>query len=216
MNKSAVNAPTNEQASTREALLEAAQTLFLDNGFAATRVEDIAQRAGLSKGTVYLYFQTKRDLFSAVVESGVVDRIARAEEFAAAFSGSATELLGTMLRSNLLEFWGSPSSGIPQLVIAEAKQFPELAETYYADVTGRARQLLARILQLGIDRGEYRAIDVDYTARCILNALDFELVSAHSLYQGREQDCEPQRYVETLLELIRAGVTVDVAREQSV
>lgn len=215
MNQPATEVTGTEPLSSRDALLDAALELFLEQGFAATRVEDIAAAAGVSKGTVYLYFRTKRELFSAVIESGVVERIAHAEEFASGFVGSTTELLATMLRNNLLEFWGSRSSGILRLIVAEAKQFPELAESFYAEVTGRARQLLARVLQQGIDKGEYRAIDVDYTARCILNALDFEIVIAHSLEQARANDFEPQRYIETLLELILAGVTVSPSQEQA-
>jgi AcrR family transcriptional regulator len=208
MNQPASEKLAAEPQSSREALLNAALELFLEQGFAATRVEDIAARAGVSKGTVYLYFNTKRELFGAVIESGVVERIARAEDFASGFSGSVTDLLVTILRNNLLEFWDSRSSGILRLIVAEAKQFPDLAESFYGEVTGRARQLLARVLQMGIDRGEYREIDVEYTARCILNALDFEIVIAHSLERAREQDFDPQRYVETLIELILAGVSV--------
>ncbi len=199
-------APAEEPGAARVALLEAAQALFLENGFAATRVEDIATRAGFSKGTVYLYFPTKRDLFCAVVEAGIVERLAQAEALADNFSGSASELLATMLRNNLLEFWGSPSAGIPRLVIAESKQFPDIAAGFFANVTGRARQLLARVLQFGVEQGEYRDIDVEYTARCILNALDFELIAAHARGADVDTDFDPQRYIDTLLTLVATGV----------
>lgn len=196
-------AGANDASAAYAALLEAALELFLENGFAATRVEDIAARAGFSKGTVYLYFPSKRDLFSAVIDAGVVERLAQAEAVADRFSGSANELLETMMRNNLLEFWGSPSSGIPRLIIAESKQFPDIAETFFNTVTGRARQLLARVIRLGIERGEYREVDVDYTARCILNALDFEIVAAHAC----NDDFDPHRFIDALLTLIEAGLT---------
>ena len=211
MNETPTQMPSVDPSPARAALLEAAQELFLEQGFAATRVEDIAARAGVSKGTVYLYFRTKRELFGAVVESGVVERIAGAEQFAAGFEGSATELLGTMLRNNLLEFWGSPSSGILQLIVAEAKQFPEIADAFYTEATHRARQLLVRILQLGIDSGEFRQVDTEFTARCILNALDFEIVLAHALGESHRDDFHPERYIDTLLELITGGVAAESA-----
>jgi AcrR family transcriptional regulator len=195
----------------REALLGAALELFLQRGFAATRVEDIAARAGISKGAVYLHYANKEALFRGVVEAGVLASLEQAEQLAADFRGSATELLGTLLQNNLLEFWGSPSSGIAKLVIAESQQFPGLAESFNEVVTGRARQLLESILQLGIDQGVYRQVDIRYTARCILNALDHEVVLAHSLAPEFRQDFEPQRYVEVLLQLVVSGVSREPA-----
>ncbi|MEJ2138977.1 MAG: TetR/AcrR family transcriptional regulator [Gammaproteobacteria bacterium] len=196
---------------TREALLDAALLLFLERGFAATRVEDIAARAGISKGAVYLHFATKKELFEGVVQAGVLQRLEQAEQLAAGFEGSAMELLTTMLQNNLLEFWGSPSSGILKLVVAESQQFPELAVEYHETVTGRARELLAQIIRHGLERGEFSDLDPDYTARVILNALDHELVLNHTLRPGAHGRSEPRRYIEALLGLIRANVIAEGA-----
>lgn len=114
----------------RQALLDAALKLFLQNGFASCRVEDIAAAAGISKGAVYLHYPTKEALFCGVVESGILTRLVLAEQFVAEFDGTATELLSTMLHKNLIDFWGSPSSGIVKLVIAESQHFPCLPSRF--------------------------------------------------------------------------------------
>jgi len=199
--------PSETPSPARQALLDAALTLFLQKGFAASRVDDIALKAGISKGAVYLHYATKEALFRGVVEEGVLAQLERAEQLLVGFNGSATGLLSTMLHTNLLEYWGSPSSGIMKLVVAESQQFPGLAEGFYDTITGRARQLLIDILQLGIDQGEFRALDVPYTARCILNALDHELIMAHSLSPEVHSSFDPHRYIDTLLQLITGGVS---------
>lgn len=206
LNRPAGNNLADPDSPSRAALIDAALALFLKRGFARTRVEDIAMRAGVSKGAVYLHFRTKNDLFSAVVRSGVLTQLEQAEQLAAGFTGSASDLLTTMLQNNLIEFWGSESSGIAKLVIAESQQFPKLADAYHEEVTGRAHQLIGKILELGVRQGEYRAIDVPYTARCIVDALDYELVLAHALSPERRRDFDAQRFITALLELIRAGV----------
>ena len=127
MPASAEQPSSGRRSDSRDRLLEAALILFLERGFAATRVDDIAHRAAVSKGCVYLYFRTKQEIFEAVVDDAIVARIARAEQFAADFEGSVSELLEAVLTNNLLEFWGSASSGIPKLILAECQQFPELA-----------------------------------------------------------------------------------------
>jgi len=208
MPASAEQPSSGRRSDSRDRLLEAALPLFLERGFAATRVDDIAQRAAVSKGCVYLYFRTKQEIFEAVVDEAIVARIARAEQFAADFEGSVSELLEAVLTNNLLEFWGSASSGIPKLILAESQQFPELAASYFQGITLRARRFIESILQLGIDKGEYRAIDVPYVARCILNALDHELITKHSagIASNSGNELDPARYVSTLLNLIHAGI----------
>jgi TetR/AcrR family transcriptional regulator len=209
MPASAEQASPGRRSNSRDRLLDAALTLFLERGFAATRVDDIAQKAAVSKGCVYLYFRTKQEIFEAVVDEAIVARIAQAERFAADFDGSASELLEAVLTKNVLEFWDSVSSGIPKLILAESQQFPELAANHFQGITLRARRFIESILQLGIDKGEYRAIDVPYVARCILNALDHELIVQHSagIASSGGNEIDPARYLSTLLNLIHAGIS---------
>jgi TetR/AcrR family transcriptional regulator len=205
MHQRPAKAPARRRVS-REALLDAALELFLQHGFAATRVEDVACRAGVSKGSVYLHFKNKNELFQAVIDQGVVARLEQAEQHLVDFSGTASELLQTMLAQNLLEFWNSPFSGIQKLIVAESHLFPELAASYYQRITLRARRLLERVLQLGIDRGAYRTVDVAYVARCILNSLDQEIITRHLVGTGETSDFDPARYITTMLNLIQHGI----------
>ncbi len=204
MAASVIARPSGREES-RDKLLAAALDEFLLQGFQAARIEDIARRAGMGKGSVYLHFANKEDLFAAVIENGVAQRLGEAEHFAASFAGSATEMLSRMLHTNLVEFWDSNASGIYKLVIAESARFPQLAADYQRMITQRARALIEQTLQLGIDQGEYRKIDVACTARIILDALDNELVQAHAFpVQGDNFDAH--RYLDTLLELVTRGV----------
>jgi AcrR family transcriptional regulator len=203
--------PANKLVSTRrrvsrEGLLAAALEVFLTHGFQAARVEDIAQLAGVGKGSVYLHFRDKESLFQAVVDECVVTRLEQAEALANEFSGTATELLGVMLHNNLIEFWGSQSSGIHKLVIAESQRFPELASNYYRTITLRARSLIESVLKLGIAQDEYRDMDVRYTARFILNALDNEVIQAHAFSADDDAQFDPHRFIDALLELVTKGL----------
>lgn len=187
-------------------LTAAALHLFLQRGFAATRMEDVARRAGVSKGAIYLYFPNKEALFKAVVLEGVVARVEEAEATVAAHQGSARDLIDVLMHGVLLEFWGSPSSGIPKLIIAEAKSFPELARDYFESVNLRTRELLERILQRGVDEGEFRDMDVHNTARAILAAVEHQPVLYHSLGAHDPAPMEPRPFVDAMLELVTKGL----------
>lgn len=189
-----------------EQLIASALDLFLERGFAATRMEDVARAAGVSKGAIYLYFPTKEALFHEVVRAGVLTRLEQAEATAAAHRGSARELLDRLMHGVLLEFWDSASSGIPKLIIAEAHGFPELARDYFQEVSLRTRELLENILQSGVDEGEFRAMDVPYTARAILAALEHQPILHHSIGMHDPQPLEPLRFVDVTLDLVMYGL----------
>jgi AcrR family transcriptional regulator len=194
-------------------LTAAALDLFLERGFAATRMEDVAKRAGVSNGAICLYFLYKEALFDAVVLEGVVSRVEEAEATMAAHQGSARDLIDALMHGVLLDFWGSPSSGIPKLIIAEAKVFPELARNYFESVNLRTRELLERILQRGMDEGEFRAMDVHNTARAILSALEHQPVLYHSLGSHDPRPLDPRPFVDAVLDLVIRGLLEPPAEE---
>lgn len=189
-----------------EQLVNAALELFLERGFAGTRMEDVARRAGVSKGSLYLYFSNKEDLFRAVVRAGILPRLEEAEAALAGYEGSARALLSALLHGLLLEFWGSPSSGIPKLIIAEAGQFPGLARDYFQDISLRARHFMEAVLQRGVDTGEFRQLDTAYVARALLAALDHQPVLQHSLATHDPAPLEPERYIDAVLDLAMHGM----------
>ncbi|MCO4770272.1 MAG: TetR/AcrR family transcriptional regulator [Deltaproteobacteria bacterium] len=151
-----------------EELISAAVALFAEQGFAATNLKDVAKRAGVSKGTVYLYFRSKEDLLRAAVRTSVVPIVDVVDELEVDADGTASELLGTLLRRWVAEFDERGVAGVPKLVMAEANNFPELAEDYVSSVLSRVRRLVARVLKRGVRDGEFASIDVREATHLLL------------------------------------------------
>src|SRR5450830_597844 len=110
-------------------LLAAALDLFVERGFASTRLEDVARRAGVSKGTLYLYFANKEELFKAVVRDAIVPIIGEAEELIARFDGPSDELMRKVIMAWWQRSGECKTSGIPKLIMSEAGNFPDVAAT---------------------------------------------------------------------------------------
>ena len=148
-------------------ILAAALASFAERGFAATRLEDVAARAGISKGTLYLYFNGKEKLFEGVVRATLVPNLERLEALSATFEGPSAVLLERFLLM-FAAVVDSRVGAIPKLVIAEAGNFPELARFYLDEVVRRGLRLIGSILRRGIGRGEFRPIDVDHAVFCVI------------------------------------------------
>ena len=150
-------------------ILDAAIDVFGKRGLAGARLEDIARRAGVSKGTIYLYFPNKEALFREVVRAKVVGRIEQAE--AARGEGTFAERLRRCMDA-YWEFLRSPTFEIVQrLVQGELHQFPDLAEFYSREVIMRGKALLQSTIREGIDSGEIRPIDPAVAARMLVAML---------------------------------------------
>src|SRR5437773_12079041 len=111
-------------------ILEAALSVFAEKGFAATRMDDIAQRAGVTKGTIYLYFNSKEEVFKSLVRESIGETINRVSENASAFQGSARELLVFVIRAIGSFLRTSDRVVLPKIILAEAGNFPELLRFY--------------------------------------------------------------------------------------
>jgi AcrR family transcriptional regulator len=149
-------------------IIEAALTIFGERGLASARLEDIAKSAGLSKGTIYLYFPNKEELFREVVRHTIVAQIERAErELAAATAQSAAETLEQFVHG-YWRFLRSPKfAALFRLIHAEIGNFPDLARFYASEVVERWRRLVTGILERGIASGEFRDVDPDVAARML-------------------------------------------------
>jgi AcrR family transcriptional regulator len=162
-------------------LSAAALELFVEKGYAATRLDEVAARVGVSKGTLYLYFESKEDLFKAVVKEGLLPALAEGERVVASFKGPSTDLL-RVIALGWLELIGTkPIGGIPKLIIAEARNFPEIARFYYDEVIARGVALLKQILERGMDRGEFRTFDAEIMVHLIFAPLIMSVIWRHSL-----------------------------------
>lgn len=134
----------------------AAFEAFTEKGYAATRVEEVAQRAGVSKGLLYLYFKTKEELFKAVVKSVVIRRIDGLINTVENTDLSSEELIRGPLLSFMKQIPGSPVAMIIRLLIAEGPRHPDLLDYYYENVVAKGLAAITRILKRGVERGEFK------------------------------------------------------------
>ncbi|MCC2635738.1 MAG: transcriptional regulator, TetR family [Ramlibacter sp.] len=191
-------------------LLDAALDLFVERGFAATRSEEVAARAGVSKGTLFLYFPSKEELFKAVVRENISGRFSEWNEEFEAFEGSTPDMVRYCMRVWWERIGATRASGITKLMISEARNFPDLAAFYQQEVIRPSNELIRRILQRGIDRGEFRPMDLDYAVFSIIAPMVFLIMMKHSLGACQPQDypLDPERYVHSQAETLLAGMCV--------
>lgn len=158
-------------------LLEAALALFVEKGFAATRIEEVALRAGVSKGTLYLYYTSKEELFKAVIEHYLSASIADTAVQVEAYRGP----MGPLLQDLLVHWWqqvyASPASATFKIIISESRNFPEIAEYYVHNVIEPGSALIGGIIQRGIATGEFRSVDVESIVHSLV--LPMVMLCAH-------------------------------------
>lgn len=162
-------------------LLDAALDLFVEKGFAATRVDEVAARAGVSKGTLFLYFPSKEDLFKAVVRKNIAGRFPEWDLEMETFEGTSSELVQYCFQTWWERVGSTKASGLGKLMLSEANNFPEIAEFYRREVVEPGHRLIRRILQRGMDRGEFRPLDLDHAVYLVLAPLMFLMFSQPSL-----------------------------------
>lgn len=189
-------------------LLDAALDLFVEKGFAATRSEEVAARAGVSKGTLFLYFQSKEELFRAVVRENISGRFAEWNDEFDAFEGSTADMVRHCLRVWWDRLGATRASGITKLMISEARNFPELTAFYQQEVIRPAHDLLRRILQRGVARGEFRPLDIDYAVYSISAPMIFLIMMKHSLGACVPHDhaLDPERFIASQAEILLQGL----------
>jgi len=199
-----------KQARPQE-LLDAALALFVEKGFAATRSDEVARAAGVSKGTLYLYYPSKEELFKAVVRQNLSALIAEGVEMAEAHAGSTSELLVGLMVTWWQRLGNTPAAGIHKVVLAEVRNFPELAQFYADEVIVPADRLFSSAVQRGIDRGEFRPLPVHEVAHALMAPIIFQALHRHSFGACPVQErfaVDPESMLRTHLELILRGLEV--------
>ncbi len=140
-------------------IVAAALAVFAEKGFAAARLEDIAARAGVSKGALYLYFETKQELFHAVVRDAVAPNIAAVEAQIATVE-VPFPTLARMLIARMADLVANTQLGsVAKMVIAESRNFPDLARVWHNDIVRRALKLACGLIEKAQARGEVRPGD---------------------------------------------------------
>jgi TetR/AcrR family transcriptional regulator len=172
-------------------------------------VEEVARRAGVSKGTLFLYFSSKEELFKAVVRANISGHFAAWGEELKTFEGSSEELL----RHCMTSWWEcvgvTKASGITKLMMSEASNFPELAHFFQLEVVQPGNDLIQRILQRGVERGELQAVDPVYGIYSILAPMVFLNMWKHG--NGSCGDArvtlDPQQFIAAQLNTILLGLS---------
>lgn len=148
-------------------ILDAALEVFGEHGFARAKLEDVAARAGVSKGTLYLYFDSKESLFRAMVRAKLVAAVQEGRAFVESFQGSSRDLLVAFIKRMYAVLREPRLSRITKLVQSELASFPELARFYFDEVILPARRLLGSILDRGVASGEFRPVPHGFARRAI-------------------------------------------------
>lgn len=201
------------KAARPQELLDAALGLFVEKGFAATRTEEVAERAGVSKGTLYLYYPSKEDLLKAVIAQNISREIAESMDRVAQHQGGSAELLRQMLR----EWWANAGEascgGICRLMMSEAGNFPALASYYEAEVIEPARRLWRAVLERGIARGEFRPMPLDSTVAALMAPMLFLVMQQHTATSCPQlaSPVDPAEVVERIADLVLDGLRAPAA-----
>jgi AcrR family transcriptional regulator len=192
-------------------IVAASLACFAERGFAATRLEDVARRAGVTKGTLYLYFPNKEELFKAVVRQAVVANIVLGETLVAHSSEPAPVLLEQLI-ARLQAAMVAPASAIPKIVVAEAGNFPDIARFYLEEVIQRGLRLFRRVLKAGVARGEFRPMDVESTAYCVVAPMMLGMLWRHSFAPHERRPLDADALCRAHVQILLHSVLPDRAR----
>jgi AcrR family transcriptional regulator len=187
-------------------IVAAALELFVERGFAATRLDDVAARAGVSKGTLYLYFENKEELFKAVVRESLLPNIARVETLVAGFEGPTPELVRRMIETIGMTVATSRLGALPKLVIAESGNFPDIARFYLDEVINRGLRLIESVLKRGIERGEFRPVDTGLTVRAVVAPVILLAIWKNSFEPVDAEPIDAQAYLANSLDMLMNGL----------
>jgi AcrR family transcriptional regulator len=188
-------------------VLDAALELFIEKGFAATRVEDIARRAGLSKGTVYLYFPSKDAVLEALVRRAIVPIADTALEALRDYEGDPRIVI-TMVIKMIGQRLADPRIiAIPKVIIREVAAFPHLAEIYRAQVLDRVIPVIIRLIRRGVEQGYLRQVDPELTVRSIIGPMLMHMVMAEIFGITPEGGLHFERLVDNHLSILFDGLS---------
>jgi AcrR family transcriptional regulator len=196
-------------------LLAAALELFVERGFAGTRLDDVAARAGVSKGTLYLYFQNKEDLFKAVVRENIVRNLAEMRETMASFKGSYGELIALVIRQWWERVGNSNASGITKLMIAESGNFPEITRFYYDEVIEPSNRLFRSLLERGAEAGEFRPVDAENFVQVMMGPMVMLMLWKHSIGPCSHKPIDTEKYLAMYTEIALTALRPETSQPAS-
>lgn len=188
-------------------VLDAALTLFIERGFAATRVEDIAAQAGLSKGAVYLYFPSKEAILEGLVKRAVLPVANSALGVIQNYAGDPRPVIATALKLVAGRLSDPKLIAIPRLLIREMINFPELAEMYRREVIDRVVPAIETLVRNGMRDGYFRPLDAEMTLRSIIGPIIAHVLIAELFGIRPPGGLEIDRLVDNHLAILFDGLS---------
>ena len=197
-----------------EEVLDAALELFVEKGFASTRVEDIASRAGLSKGAVYLYFPSKEAILEGLVRRAVVPIATNALGFLTNFAGDPRPVITAVLKMVAGRLTEPKTIAIPKLLIREMIHFPEFAAMYRREVLDRVIPVVEQLIQSGIAEGHFRPVDPELTIRSIVGPIVLHMLMAEIFGITPEAGLSVDRLVDNHLTVLFDGLSAPASNRR--
>ncbi|MEZ5833397.1 MAG: TetR family transcriptional regulator [Dongiaceae bacterium] len=191
-------------------ILDAALTVFVAKGFAATKLDDVAVAAGISKGLLYRYFDNKAELFKEVIRQTLVATIQMVGDRARS-SDTACAALDIFLDQIVEVVSDARRSAIPKLVISESGNFPELAAFYLAEVIGPGLQQLTGLIRRGVENGEFRRVDPDLAARSVIAPLVLLVIWRHTFARFVPEPFDPRALIRQHRDILLHGLAAPAA-----
>src|ERR1700742_3049442 len=188
-------------------VLDSALALFIERGFAATRVEDIATRAGLSKGAVYLYFPSKEAILEGLVRRAVLPIADNALGFLENFSGDPRIVITTVMKMIARRLQDPKLVAIPRLLIREMIHFPEFAQMYRREVLDRVIPAVTQLIRNGIAEGYFRPVDPELTIRSIIGPIALHMMLAEIFSITPSDGLAVERFIENHLGILFDGLS---------
>lgn len=187
-------------------ILEAALKVFAEKGFAASRMDDIARSAGVTKGTIYLYFASKEDVFNTLVHESIGTTLADVAQQAAVYDGPIREFL-TMFYATIAEVIRKGERAVlPKIIIAESGNFPELARFYREEVIDRAMGLFSDLLARAMAKGELRQMPVQDVARLVAAPVTLSIIWRTTFERFDSESLDYERFFATHVDVLLRGL----------
>lgn len=188
-------------------VLDAALDLFTERGFAATRMEDVAARAGVSKGTVYLYFPSKEAVLEGLVRRAIVPVATSALSMAADFEGDPRGAITLVLKTLGRRLADPATMAVPKVVLREVLGFPHLAQTYRREVLDRVIPAVSAVIRRAVEAGHFRPVDPELTVRSIVGPVMVHVMLAEVFEVMPAGGLELDRLVDNHLAILFDGLS---------
>jgi len=194
-------------------VLDAALDLFMEKGFAATKVEEVAQRAGISKGTIYLYFPSKEALMEGLIKralSPIALKAVSAIDTLNVDPRMILKMVGGIIAKNMSD---PRIMAIPKLIIRESANFPELATMYRREVIDKAMPAAIRLIERQIEAGRFRRVDPELTFRTVIGPIVAHLLMAEIFDIRPEGGLQMDRLVQNHIDILFNGLSAKPERK---